>query len=72
MAMSVFMLNEEELRANVPSDVFQQHKEMDRVCGRSGKVEPVELLIVAANFSSFAWAASTRIPAMSAGGLCDA
>ena len=52
MTMSVFMLNEEELRANV-SDVFQQHKEMDRVCGRSGKVEPVELPIVAANFLIF-------------------
>ncbi len=53
MTMSALMLNEEELRANVPSDVFQQHKEMDRVCGRSGKVEPVELLIVAANFLIF-------------------
>jgi hypothetical protein len=41
------MLNEEELRANVPSNVFQQHKEMERVCGRSGKVE---LLMVAASF----------------------
>ncbi len=48
--MSALMLNEEELRANVPSNVFQQHKEMERVCGRSGKVE---LLIVAASFLIF-------------------
>ena len=50
MTMSALMLNEEELRANVPSNVFQQHKEMERVCGKSGKVE---LLIVAASFLIF-------------------
>ena len=50
MTMSALMLNEEELRANVPSNVFQQHKEMERVCGRSGRVE---LLIVAASFLIF-------------------
>jgi hypothetical protein len=50
MTMSALMLNEEELCTNVPSNVFQQHKELERVCGRSGKVE---LLIVGSSFLIF-------------------
>jgi hypothetical protein len=70
MTMSARMLNEEELRANVPSNVFQQHKEMERVCGRSGKVE---LLMVAASFIFLAFGRqATRMPTMSAGGRYDA